>query len=114
MKDLILRWLGLDQTVATDEQVEKVVERVVERLLQRIVDNRSEENIFGPTETLGSVIKNIEYDLSGITDNYDLSDMVSLIDDHTSAIETLEEKVDNIYSPDGFELTLTAKTQEVA
>jgi len=108
MKKLILKWLGLDQIVATDEQIEGVVER----LLQRIVDNRSEENIFGPTESLGSVIKNIEYDLNGITDNYDLSDMVSLIDDHTSAIETLEERLDAIYSPEGYELTLTAKVKE--
>tara|TARA_B100000900_G_scaffold388673_1_gene380931 strand:+ start:594 stop:881 length:288 start_codon:yes stop_codon:yes gene_type:complete len=95
MKDLILRWLGLDQTVATDEQVEKVVERVVERLLAQ---NYDFDGFTSRVEDLEGLVEDIE----------------RYVEDHSVGLETLEERVDDIYSPDGFELTLTAKTQEVA
>ena len=42
---------------------------------------------------------------------YDLWDMSRSIEDHTSAIETLEERLDAIYSPEGYEVTLTAKVK---
>ena len=95
MKDLILRWLGLDQTVATDEQVERVVERVVERLLAQ---NYDFDGFTSRVEDLEGLVEDIE----------------RYVEDHSAGLEMLEERVDDIYSPDGFELTITAKTKEVA
>ena len=51
----------------------------------------------------------VEYELQGFRDEYDFGSMDDMIDDHTSAIETLERRLDEIVSPEGFEVRLTAK-----
>mgnify|MGYP000987890217 FL=1 len=51
----------------------------------------------------------VEYELQGFRDEYDFGRMDDMIDDHTSAIETLEARLDEIVSPEGFEVRLTAK-----
>ena len=105
MKKLILKWLGLDQIVATDEQVE----RVVERLLARRYDL---EGVCSKVEDIQGLVNDHEYKMDELRE-YDLWDMSRSIEDHTSAIETLEERLDAIYSPEGYELTLTAKVKGV-
>jgi len=104
-KQMILKWLGLNQIVATDEQVE----RVVESLLARRYDL---EGNLSTSEDYWGKVDDLEWKVDEIRD-YDLSDFESLLKDHTSAIETLEERLDEIYSPDGYELTLTAKVKGV-
>ena len=51
----------------------------------------------------------VEYELQGFREEYDFGSMDDMIDDHTSAIETLERRLDEIVSPEGFEVRLTAK-----
>ena len=104
-KQIILNWLGLNQIVATDEQVE----RVVESLLARRYDL---EGVCSQVEDMQSLVSDLEWKMDEVR-QYDLSDFESLIEDHTSAIETLEERLDAIYSPEGYELTLTAKVKGV-
>jgi hypothetical protein len=103
MKKLILKWLGLDQIVVTDAQIE----RVVESLLARRYDL---EGVCSQVEDIQGLVDNLEWKMDEVRE-YDLWDMSRSIEDHTSAIETLEERLDAIYSPDGYELTLTAKVK---
>ena len=103
MKKLILKWLGLDQILATDDQVE----RVVERLLARRYDLEGSLSAF---EDYRGKVDDLEWKMDEVRE-YDLWDMTRSVEDHTSAIETLEERLDEIYSPDGYELTLTAKVK---
>lgn len=102
MKKLILKWLGLNEVVLTDAHVE----HVVEKLLARRYD------LQGVCSKVDDLIGSVD-DLEWVRDRYDLDYMTSQIEDHTSAIETLEEKVDAIYSPEGYEVTLTAKVKGV-
>jgi len=106
MKKLILKWLGLDQIVFTDAQIE----RVVESLLARRYDL---EGVCSQVEDIQGLVDDLVWKMDELRE-YDLWDMSRSIEDHTSAIETLEERLDAIYSPDGYELTLTAKVKGVA
>ena len=106
MKKLILKWLGLDQIVVTDAQIE----RVVESLLARRYDL---EGVCCQVDDMQGLVSDLEWKMDEVR-QYDLNDFESLIEDHTSAIETLEERLDAVYSPDGYELTLTAKVKGVA
>jgi hypothetical protein len=106
MKKLILKWLGLDQIVVTDAQIE----RVVESLLARRYDL---EGVCSQVEDIQGLVDDLVWKMDELRE-YDLWDMSRSIEDHTSAIETLEERLDAIYSPDGYELTLTAKVKGVA
>ena len=51
----------------------------------------------------------VEYELQGFREEYDFGSMDDMIDDHTSAIEKLERRLDEIVSPEGFEVRITAK-----
>ena len=104
-KKMILKWLGLNQIVATDEQVE----RVVESLLARRYDL---EGNLSTSEDYWGKVDDLEWKVDEIRE-YDPWDMSRSIEDHTSAIETLEERLDAIYSPEGYEVTLTAKVKGV-
>jgi len=106
MKKLILKWLGLDQIVATDAQIE----RVVESLLARRYDL---EGVCSQVEDIQGLVDDLVWKMDELRE-YDLWDMSRSIEDHTSAIETLEERLDAIYSPEGYEVTLTAKVKGVA
>ena len=106
MKKLILKWLGLDQIVFTDAQIE----RVVESLLARRYDL---EGVCSQVEDIQGLVDDLVWKMDELRE-YDLWDMSRSIEDHTSAIETLEERLDAIYSPEGYELTLTAKVKGVA
>jgi len=106
MKKLILKWLGLDQIVVTDAQIE----RVVESLLARRYDL---EGVCSQVEDIQGLVDDLVWKMDELRE-YDLWDMSRSIEDHTSAIETLEERLDAIYSPEGYELTLTAKVKGVA
>jgi len=103
MKKLILKWLGLDQIVFTDAQIERVVESLLARRYNL-------EGVCSQVDDLQGSVDDLEW----VRDRYDLDDMSSQIEDHTSAIETLEERLDAIYSPEGYEVTLTAKVKGVA
>jgi len=106
MKKLILKWLGLDQIVVTDAQIE----RVVESLLARRYDL---EGVCSQVEDIQGLVDDLVWKMDELRE-YDLWDMSRSIEDHTSAIETLEERLDAIYSPEGYEVTLTAKVKGVA
>ena len=97
MKELILKWLGLNQIVATDEQVERVVESLLARRYDLEGNLSTSEDYWGKVDNL----------------EWLMDEARSEIQDHTSAIETLEERLDEIYSPDGYEITLTAKVKGV-
>jgi len=106
MKKLILKWLGLDQIVVTDAQIE----RVVESLLARRYDL---EGVCSQVEDIQGLVDDLVWKMDELRE-YDLWDMSRSIEDHTSAIETLEGRLDAIYSPEGYEVTLTAKVKGVA
>jgi len=103
MKKLILKWLGLDQIVVTDAQIE----RVVESLLARRYDL---EGVCSQVEDIQGLVDDLVWKMDELRE-YDLWDMSRSIEDHTSAIETLEGRLDAIYSPEGYEVTLTAKVK---
>jgi hypothetical protein len=105
MKKLILKWLGLNQIVVTDAQIE----RVVESLLARRYDL---EGVCSQVEDIQGLVDDLDGRWATI-ESWDLWEMSRSIEDHTSAIETLEEKLDAIYSPEGYEVTLTAKVKGV-
>ena len=105
MKKLILKWLGLDKIVITDAHIE----RVVENLLGRRYDL---EGVCSKVEDIQDVVSDLEWKMDEVR-QYDLGDFESLFVDHTSAIQTLEERLDAVYSPEGYELTLTAKVKGV-
>ena len=105
-KQMILKWLGLNQIVATDEQVERVLESLLARRYNL-------EGVCSQVEDIQGLVDNLEWKMDELRE-YDPWDMSRSIEDHTSAIETLEERLDAIYSPDGYELTLTAKVKGVA
>lgn len=105
MKKLILKWLGLNQIVITDAHIEQVVER----LLARRYDL---EGVCSQVEDIQGLVNDLEWKMEEVRE-YDLWDMTRSVEDHTSAIETLEERLDAIYSPEGYELTLTAKVKGV-
>ena len=106
MKKLILKWLGLDQIVVTDAQIE----RVVESLLARRYDL---EGVCSQVEDIQGLVDDLVWKMDELRE-YDLWDMSRSIEDHTSAFETLEGRLDAIYSPEGYEVTLTAKVKGVA
>jgi hypothetical protein len=105
LKQLILKWLGLNQIVATDEQVERVLESLLARRYNL-------EGVCSQVEDIQGLVDNLEWKMDELRE-YDPWDMSRSIEDHTSAIETLEERLDAIYSPEGYELTLTAKVKGV-
>lgn len=105
MKELIRKWLGFDQVEVSSAQVEQVVERL---LAQRY----DLEGSLSTSEDYWGKVEDLEWKMDEVRE-YDLSDFEALLKDHTSAIETLEERLDAIYSPDGYEVTLTAKVKGV-
>jgi hypothetical protein len=107
MKKLIIKWLFGDKSfLPLDDSFElKAVERV-EQVLARRYD------LEGVCSKVDDLIGSVD-DLEWTRDRYDLDYMFSEIEDHTSAIKTLEERLDAIYSPDGYEVTLTAKVKGV-
>lgn len=105
MKELIKKWLGFDQVEVSSAQVEQVVERLLAQRYDLEGNLSTSEDYWGKVEDL-------EWKMDEVRE-YDLGDFESLLKDHTSAIETLEERVDEIYSPEGYEVTLTAKVKGV-
>jgi hypothetical protein len=104
-KKMILKWLGLDEIVLTEQKVELIIENILEGRYDLNGNLSTSEDYWGKVDDLEWKVDEIR--------EYDLSDFESLLKDHTSAIETLEERLDEIYSPDGYELTLTAKVKGV-
>jgi len=105
MKELIRKWLGFDQVEVSSAQVEQVVER----LLAQRYDLEGNLSAF---EDYRGKVDDLEWKMDELRE-YDLWDMSRSIEDHTSAIETLEQRLDAIYSPEGYEVTLTAKVKGV-
>lgn len=105
MKKLILKWLGLDEIVLTEQKVELIIERILAGRYDLEGNLSTSEDYWGKVDDLVWKMDELR--------EYDLWDMSRSIEDHTSAIETLEGRLDAIYSPDGYELTLTAKVKGV-
>jgi len=110
MKKLILKWLFGDKSfLPLDDSFEfKAVERVEQLLAQRY---DLEGNLSAFDDYRGKV-DDLEWKMDEVRE-YDLWDMSRSIEDHTSAIEALEQKLDAVYSPEGYEVTLTAKVKGV-
>ena len=134
MKKFILNWLlkdsdllvfinALRSSVKTVEELESL-----HRLIRDVKTSTAEiYELSGKLDDLRDVAETTEYEFSSFKDDYDLSSMQSdiddcssaieqidadVIDDHTSAIETLECRLDEIVSPEGFEVRLTAKLDQ--
>ena len=105
MKELIKKWLGLDEIVITEQKVELIIENILEGRYDLNGNLSTSEDYWGKVDDL-------EWKMDEVRE-YDLWDMSRSIEDHTSAIETLEQKLDAVYSPEGYELTLTAKVKGV-
>ena len=105
MKELIRKWLGFDQVEVSSAQVEQVVERLLAQRYDLDGNLSTSEDYWGKVDDL-------EWKMDEVRE-YDLWDMSRSIEDHTSAIETLEQRLDAIYSPEGYEVTLTAKVKGV-
>jgi len=116
MKKIILNWLLKDSDLlAYFNKLTKSVE-TVDRLESLAVLIRDVKMLTTEAYDLSSKVDDIEehsnmveYELQGFRDEYDFGSMDDMIDDHTSAIETLERRLDEIVSPEGFEVRLTAK-----
>lgn len=131
MKKFILNWLlkdsdllvfinALRSSVKTVEELESL-----HRLIRDVKTSTAEiYELSGKLDDLKDVAETTEYEFGSFRDDYDLSTMQSdiddcssaierldadVIEDHTSAIETLENRLDEIVSPEGFEVRLTAK-----
>jgi len=116
MKKFILNWLLKDSDLlAYFNKLTRSVE-TVDRLESLAVLIRDVQLLTSEAYDLSNKVDDIEehsnmveYELQGFRDEYDFGRMDDMIDDHTSAIETLEARLDEIVSPDGFEVRLTAK-----
>ena len=116
MKKIILNWLLKDSDLlAYFNKLTRSVE-TVDRLESLAVLIRDVKMLTTEAYDLSSKVDDIEehsnmveYELQGFRDEYDFGSMDDMIDDHTSAIETLERRLDEIVSPEGFEVRLTAK-----
>jgi hypothetical protein len=116
MKKFILNWLlkdsdllvffnKLTRSVETVDRLESlaVLIRDVKMLTTEAYD------LSNKVDDVVEHSNQVEYELQGFRDEYDFGRMDDMIDDHTSAIETLEARLDEIVSPEGFEVRLTAK-----
>ena len=116
MKKIILNWLLKDSDLlAYFNKLTKSVE-TVDRLESLAVLIRDVQLLTSEAYDLSNKVDDVvehsdmvEYELQGFRDEYDFGSMDDMIDDHTSAIETLERRLDEIVSPEGFEVRLTAK-----
>jgi len=134
MKKFILNWLlkdsdllvfinALRSSVKTVEELERL-----HRLIRDVKTATAETyELSGKLDDLKDVAETTEYEFDSFKNDYDLSTMQSNIDDcasaierldadviedHTQAIETLEDRLDEIVSPEGFEVRLTAKLDQ--
>ena len=134
MKKFILNWLlkdsdllvfinALRSSVKTVEELESL-----HRLIRDVKTATAETyELSGKLDDLKDVAETTEYEFDSFKNDYDLSTMQSniddcasaierldadVIDDHTPAIETLECRLDEIVSPEGFEVRLTAKLDQ--
>ena len=134
MKKFILNWLlkdsdllvfinALRSSVKTVEELESL-----HRLIRDVKTATAEiYELSGKLDDLKDVAETTEYEFDSFKNDYDLSTMQSNIDDcasaierldadviedHTQAIETLEDRLDEIVSPEGFEVRLTAKLDQ--
>jgi predicted RNase H-like nuclease (RuvC/YqgF family) len=134
MKKFILNWLlkdsdllvfinALRSSVKTVEELESL-----HRLIRDVKTATAETyELSGKLDDLKDVAETTEYEFDSFKNDYDLSTMQSniddcasaierldadVIDDHTQAIETLECRLDEIVSPEGFEVRLTAKLDQ--
>ena len=134
MKKFILNWLlkdsdllvfinALRSSVKTVEELESL-----HRLIRDVKTATAETyELSGKLDDLKDVAETTEYEFDSFKNDYDLSTMQSNIDDcasaierldadvieyHTQAIETLEDRLDEIVSPEGFEVRLTAKLDQ--
>ena len=134
MRKFILNWLlkdsdllvfinALRSSVKTVEELESL-----HRLIRDVKTSTAEiYELSGKLGDLTEVVETTEYEFDSFKNDYDLSSMQSDIDDHTSAIdrldadviedhtqaiETLECRLDEIVSPEGFEVRLTAKLDQ--
>tara|TARA_R110002033_G_scaffold66848_1_gene117811 strand:+ start:147 stop:563 length:417 start_codon:yes stop_codon:yes gene_type:complete len=134
MKKFILNWLlkdsdllvfinALRSSVKTVEELESL-----HRLIRDVKTATAETyELSGKLDDLKDVAETTEYEFDSFKNDYDLSTMQSNIDDcasaierldadviedHTQAIETLECRLDEIVSPEGFEVRLTAKLDQ--
>ena len=116
MKKFILNWLLKDSDLLVFfNKLTKSVE-TVDRLESLAVLIRDVKMLTTEAYDLSNKVDDVvehsdqvEYELQGFRDEYDFGSMDDMIDDHTSAIETLEARLDEIVSPEGFEVRLTAK-----
>ena len=131
MKKFILNWLlkdsdllvfinALRSSVKTVEELESL-----HRLIRDVKTSTAEiYELSGKLDDLKDVAETTEYEFDSFKNDYDLSTMqsdiddcssaieridVDVLDDHTQAIEVLEGRLDEIVSPEGFEVRLTAK-----
>ena len=134
MRKFILNWLlkdsdllvfinALRSSVKTVEELESL-----HRLIRDVKTATAETyELSGKLDDLKDVAETTEYEFDSFKNDYDLSTMQSNIDDcasaierldadviedHTQAIETLECRLDEIVSPEGFEVRLTAKLDQ--
>ena len=134
MRKFILNWLlkdsdllvfinALRSSVKTVEELESL-----HRLIRDVKTATAEiYELSGKLDDLKDVAETTEYEFDSFKNDYDLSTMQSniddcasaierldadVIDDHTQAIETLECRLDEIVSPEGFEVRLTAKLDQ--
>ena len=134
MRKFILNWLlkdsdllvfinALRSSVKTVEELESL-----HRLIRDVKTSTAEiYELSGKLDDLKDVAETTEYEFDSFKNDYDLSSMQSdiddcssaieqidadVIDDHTQAIETLECRLDEIVSPEGFEVRLTAKLDQ--
>jgi len=137
MRKFILNWLLKDSYLAEllvfNNSLRNSVKTVEEleslhRLIRDVKTSTAETyELSGKLDDLRDIVETIEYEFGSFKDDYDLSTMQSniddcasaierldadVIDDHTSAIETLECRLDEIVSPEGFEVRLTAKLDQ--
>ena len=114
---------ALRSSVKTVEELESL-----HRLIRDVKTATAETyELSGKLDDLKDVAETTEYEFDSFKNDYDLSTMQSniddcasaierldadVIDDHTQAIETLECRLDEIVSPEGFEVRLTAKLDQ--
>ena len=116
MKKFILNWLLKDSDLLVFfNKLTRSVE-TVDRLESLAVLIRDVQLLTSEAYDLSNKVDDVvehsdmvEYELQGFRDEYDFGSMDDMIEDHTSAIETLEARLDEIVSPEGFEVRLTAK-----
>ena len=116
MKKIILNWLLKDSDLlAYFNKLTRSVE-TVDRLESLAVLIRDVKMLTTEAYDLSSKVDDIEEhsnmvecEMQGFREEYDFGNMDDMIIDHTSAIETLEARLDEIVSPEGFEVRLTAK-----